>query len=140
MVLSIRCIIFGFTIHSSLPYCWEIPMWLQEIFPRIQVSIFSSKVPQSSLLSQFSEDQWSRITDYYHQEADRREKTQQVDMFEEEQSKEETSILHSDGMYTLENNINTTLTDFSSFPWQEFTGDMTLLEQEVGSQSHDAVF
>ena len=97
--------------------------------------IFVSTVPQGRFPSaDFSEDQWSRITDYYHQEADRREKPQQVDIFEEEQSKEETSILHSDGMYTLENDINTTLTDFSSFPWQEFTGDMTLLEHQVGSQ------
>lgn len=53
-----------------------------------------------------------------------------MDIFSEEESKEETSILHSDGMYNMKNIINNSLTDFSSFPWQEFTGNMKILEEE----------
>ena len=52
-------------------------------------------------------------------------------MFSEEESQEETSILHSDGMYNLKNNINYTLRSFSSFPWEEFSGNMKNLENEV---------
>ena len=79
----------------------------------------------------FSNDQWSRITNYYHQEVDRRKRTKKADIFTQEESQEETSILHSDGIYNMKNNINSTLIDFSSFPWEEFSGDMKILENEV---------
>ena len=82
----------------------------------------------------FSDDQWSRITNYYYEEADRRKRTKKAkkaDIFREEESQEETSILHSGGIYNMKNNINSTLMDFSSFPWEEFSGDLKILENEV---------
>ena len=93
----------------------------------------SSSSPEDFKIEYFSSQQWSRITDYYHQEADRRKssKTKKADIFSEEESLEETSILHSNGVYNIKNNINSTLTDFSSFPWQEFSEDMKVLENEV---------
>ena len=85
----------------------------------------------------FSDDQWSRITNYYYEEADRRKSMKKADnnMFSEEESQEETSILHSDGMYNMKNNINYTLRSFSSFPWEEFSGNMKILENEVRNKS-----
>ena len=79
----------------------------------------------------FSSDQWNRITNYYHEEADRRKRTKKADIFTEEESQEETSILHSSGIYNMKNNINSTLIAYSSFPWEEFSGDMKILENEV---------
>ena len=85
------------------------------------------------LLTDFSSDQWSRISEFYYQEADRREKKiegEKKDIFREDKSSDKTSILHSDGVYSMKNKINSSLTDFSSFPWQEFSGDMKILEKE----------
>ena len=79
----------------------------------------------------FSNEQWNRITNYYYQEADRRKRSKKADIFTEEESQEETSILHSDGIYNMKNNINSSLTDFSSFPWEEFSDNMKVLENEV---------
>ena len=89
------------------------------------------------ILEYFSNEQWNRITNYYYQEADRRRssKTKKADIFSEEESLEETSILHSNGVYNIKNNINSTLTDFSSFPWQEYSEDMTVLENEVKNKT-----
>ena len=84
----------------------------------------------------FSADQWSRITNYYYEEADRRKSIKKSDnLFMEEESQEETSILHSDGMYNMKNNINSTLKSLSSFPWEEFSGNMKILENEVRNKS-----
>ena len=63
------------------------------------------------LLTDFSSDQWNRISEFYYQEADRREKKikgEKKDIFREDKS-----------------------SDFSSFPWQEFSGDMKILEKET---------
>ena len=86
------------------------------------------------LFTDFSSDQWSRISEFYYQEADRREKKiegEKKDIFREDKSSDKTSILHSDGVYSMKNKINSSLTDFSSFPWQEFSGDMKILEKET---------
>ena len=53
----------------------------------------------------------------------------------EEESQEETSILHSSGIYNMKNNINSTLIAYSSFPWEEFSGDMKILENEVWNRN-----
>ena len=86
------------------------------------------------LLTDFSSDQWSRISEFYYQEADRREKKikeEKKDIFREDKSSDETSILHSDGVYSMKNKINSSLTDLSSFPWQDISEDMKILEKET---------
>ena len=55
-------------------------------------------------------------------------KNQTKDFFGVEKSTSKMSILHSSEIYAMKNEIDQNLTEYSSFPWEEFTGDMREFE------------
>ena len=78
---------------------------------------------------EFSTTRWNKIWSYTEQEMEDR-KNQTKDFFGQEKSVSKMSVLHSSEIYAIKNEIDENLTEYSSFPWEEFTGDMREFEGE----------
>ena len=52
------------------------------------------------------------------------------DFFRKEQSDSMLSVLHSEDVYAMKNLIHPNMTQFSSFPWEEFNDNMNMLEKQ----------
>ena len=78
---------------------------------------------------EFKEKQWRNIWALTKEEM-RERKHQPKDFFGDEKSETMMSVLHSPVVYGMRNDIDENMMEYSSFPWEEFTGDIKKLEGE----------
>ena len=78
---------------------------------------------------EFKEKQWRNIWALTKDEM-RERKHQTKDFFGDEKSETMMSVLHSPVVYGMRNDIDENIMEYSSFPWEEFTGDIKKLEGE----------
>jgi len=79
---------------------------------------------------EFSKKQWSNILSFSREEMKER-KNQTKDFFGKGKSETLTSVLNSIEVYGIKNEMDDNLQTLTSFPWEDFSGDMRKLEKQA---------